>query len=439
MTASGTSLERWGDALVRHAAAKIPRAISATSLVKERAGFGQTVRPAPGSVLASAASTQLDYFFHWLRDSALVIDATRVFIRRGLDADAWMSRYHDFVRFSLGLNAIDGRALVAAGGFRERAQADHLKYIRPDEELSAVHGARVPGDVRFNADGTIDYFDWHRPQNDGPALRALTCLRFADDGIGSAAADALIRGDLAYTARNAGAPCYDIWEEDWAQHYNTVIAQYAALRHGARWAEERGEAAFAAELAARRDELADLLDRYWDESGGLLRSRLPGGEKADEKALDFSLILGVVHAGLESGPHSVADPRVRTTFLWQQAMFRDTYAINAGRASGIMFGRYKGDTYISGGAWYISTFAAAEYHYRLAVAVPNESEEHIASGDAILARVRNFIPASGDLSEQFDQTTGEQTSAEDLTWSYAGFVTAWAAREAALSQAGARS
>jgi len=437
MTASKSSFEDWGDALTRHSASKIPLAISATSLVKEREGFGQTVRPAVGSVLASPTSSHLDYFFHWLRDSALVMDATRLLIRRDIDAGAWVRRYHDFVRFSLALRAIDGRAFVAAGGFRERARRDHLKYIRPDEELATVHGERVPGDVRFNADGTLDYFDWHRPQNDGPALRALTCLRFADDGIGSADADDLIRGDLAYTERNAGAPCYDIWEEDWAQHYNTVIAQYAALRHGARWAATRGDADFAAALQARAEELSDLLDRFWDARDGILRSRLPGGEKADEKALDFSLILGVVHAGLESGPHSVADPRVRTTFLWQQAMFRDIYAINEGRSSGIMFGRYKGDTYISGGAWYISTFAAAEYHYRLAAAVGIERDEHIASGDAILARVREFIPASGDLSEQFDQTTGQPTSAENLTWSYAGFISAWAAREAALSQAGA--
>ena len=49
-------------------AALMLRAISATHLVKERRGFGQTIRPARGSVLASPAlgswDPDPDYFFH---------------------------------------------------------------------------------------------------------------------------------------------------------------------------------------------------------------------------------------------------------------------------------------------------------------------------------------------------------------------------------------
>jgi glucoamylase len=42
--------------------------------------------------------------------------------------------------------------------------------------------------------------------------------------------------------------------------------------------------------------------------------------------------------------------------------------------------------------------------------------------------VRAFTPQSGDMSEQFDQRTGEQASARHLAWSYAAFLTAVAAR-----------
>ncbi len=38
----------------------------------------------------------------------------------------------------------------------------------------------------------------------------------------------------------------------------------------------------------------------------------------------------------------------------------------------------------------------------------------IEHGDGFLATTRAFTPASGDLSEQFDQRTGEQTSAKHL-------------------------
>ena len=41
-------------------------------------------------------------------------------------------------------------------------------------------------------------------------------------------------------------------------------------------------------------------------------------------------------------------------------------------------------------------------------------------------------PSDGALSEQFDRTTGAQTSAKHLTWSYAAFITAAASRAKAL-------
>jgi len=39
---------------------------------------------------------------------------------------------------------------------------------------------------------------------------------------------------------------------------------------------------------------------------------------------------------------------------------------------------------------------------------------------------------SGELSEQFDQVTGAQTSAKTLAWSHAAFITAFACRGVAL-------
>ena len=50
-----------------------------------------------------------------------------------------------------------------------------------------------------------------------------------------------------------------------------------------------------------------------------------------------------------------------------------------------------------------------------------------------MATVAAFTPESGDLSEQFDQATGAQTSAKNLAWSHAAFITACASRAAALA------
>ena len=99
-------------------------------------------------------------------------------------------------------------------------------------------------------------------------------------------------------------------------------------------------------------------------------------------------------------------------------------------------GRYEGDVYFSGGAYYFSTLGAAEFCFLAAAATLSAAASAapwIAHGDAFLETVRAFTPASGDLSEQFDQRTGEQTSAKHLAWSYAAFISCVTARRAVVS------
>jgi glucoamylase len=50
-----------------------------------------------------------------------------------------------------------------------------------------------------------------------------------------------------------------------------------------------------------------------------------------------------------------------------------------------------------------------------------------------LAMVRRHIPASREMSEQFSQYDGQPASSDNLTWSYASFVAAFAARRRAVS------
>jgi glucoamylase len=132
--------------------------------------------------------------------------------------------------------------------------------------------------------------------------------------------------------------------------------------------------------------------------------------------LDIAVILAANHA-------PVRGPRWAATLERLETLFDSIYAINRGRPLGRApaMGRYAGDKYYSGGAYYFSTLGAAEFCYR------NGQPDR---GDAYLETVRAFTPESGDLSEQFDQNNGMQTSARHLAWSYAAFLTAVAARRA---------
>ncbi len=432
------SLHAWADAQARIAAAKMAECVSATSIVKHRPGFGQTIHPAKGSVIAAIGSAhseaEPDYFFHWLRDSAAIMDAALVLIRRGIDAEAWRQRFAEFVAFSLNLRQISGsRFLREAPDLHERTAPKLRQFIRPDTELSGIEGDdKILGEVRYNADCTIDFLKWSRPQHDGPAARALVGLRCMEAGacVDETTASELIHLDLDYTGRHACEACYDIWEEDIAQHYYTCLVQFAALKKGADWARANDEAVHAARLDAAATAMQDELDGFWSDDKGHYLSRIALADAATTKELDFAIILGVLHAGLTTGRHSIADDRVLQTFDRLEDLFAADYALNREAGAALAFGRYKGDSYFSGGAYFFCTFGAAEFCYKRAAAIGDASL--IAKGDAILDMARRSIPPSGEISEQFDQTTGAQTSAKSLTWSYASYLTVWDARKGAV-------
>lgn len=112
-----------------------------------------------------------------------------------------------------------------------------------------------------------------------------------------------------------------------------------------------------------------------------------------------------------------------------EALFDAAYAINRGRPGerGPAMGRYAGDVYYSGGAYFFSTLGAAEFCFRAARGA-GDAAAWIHRGDAYLRTVQAHVPASGAMSEQFDQNTGAQNSARELAWSYAGFISCVHAR-----------
>lgn len=447
-------LEHWLRREYGHAADAMLTSVSACEIVKERPGFAQTVRPARGSVVASPVlgsyDPDPDYFFHWFRDSAIVIDAVRLLYEAGRLGAAALEHFADFVRFSLSLKELDGRVLHAQPEWREKVWPDHEQYLR-GEDLLLVWGDAVYADTRVNPDGTIDITRWTRPQHDGPPLRALTVLRWlqtlggqragANETVAAdtlADAERLLRIDLALTVARWREPSLDIWEEELGHHYFTLRVSAAALTAGAKWLKAAGELTEAAALAAEAHAIRAMLDRFWREDAGFYQSRIMPAGVTSTKMLDIAVILAAVHAEDGDERHSVRDPRMHATLAALEQLFDRLYPINAQRprARGVAMGRYEGDVYYSGGAYYFSTLGAAEFCFLAAAAQTAGSAartQWFARGDAFLETVRAFTPASGDLSEQFDQRTGEQTSAKHLAWSYAGFISCVTARRAAAS------
>jgi glucoamylase len=465
------ALDDWVVAQARFSRTAALAAISATHLVMERPGFGQRIVPRPGSVLASPAvahyDPEPDYFFHWFRDSAIVIDALRVALSESDDGGQSRERLAEFVDFSLTLRASPGATFLRDADLAARTQPAYRQYLRPDAELGALCGARLATDVRVNADGTPDFQRWGRPQFDGPALRYITLLRWKRElprtqATLRARLGELLDGDLTLTLDCADEPCFDIWEEQRGHHYYTQLVQAEALRLGAAWCESHQQAERAARCLAAQQRIARRLEASWSEGAGFYRARTAAPPDAPAAEPDIAVILAVLHAGRTQGTHSVLDPRVQSTLSVLEDLFEHEFPINHGlppeRAPAM--GRYASDRYYGGGAWFVATLAAAEVYFQLAYALRAgasiaESEDNrrfrhrlasapaalageplaaaaLQRGDAFLRTVQAFAPPGGELSEQFDRTTGAATSARQLTWSYAAFITAATSRAQAL-------
>jgi glucoamylase len=433
------SLDRWVERQYRHSAVALMRSVSPIQIVKTRPGFGQTVVPRKGSIIASpvlgAYDPEPDYFFHWYRDSAVVLDALHV-----LDEDPSIAldaapHFKDFLQFSLSLQSLDGRALAGDSRWRSAASPDFQRFLRTNEDLSQAHGEAVAGETRVNPDGSLDISGWPRPQNDGPALRALSVFGWLqNDRLDSEikdAAGALLRADLEFTLKHWREPCFDIWEEEKGLHYYTLRVAAAALEAGAVWYEQQGQADASMPCRSGAKSILSLLDGYWLDDERFYRSRVLDSGARSLKELDIALILAAIHARGSGETHSVYDPRMHATLERLEALFDGAYPINRNRGNRApAMGRYAGDVYYSGGAYYFSTLAAAEFCFRAAARAP-AAQALIEHGDAFLETVRAYTPPSGEMSEQFDQLTGAQRSAQQLAWSYAAFITCSHARQQA--------
>ncbi|RAP42125.1 hypothetical protein BYZ73_07155 [Rhodovulum viride] len=408
------------------AARALRRAVSATGLSRHRAGFGWTVVPARGSILASTRvaswDPEPDYFHHWTRDAAIALAAVPAAMAAEPEAAPfWRQAVADHVRFSLAISDPDRRG-PPVNPLKHSATEAFRPYLRPDAELAALTGAAWLAEPRCAADGGPDLERWGRPQYDGPALRAAALMRLgaAMPEARGPEADRLIARDLDFTLAMAGAPCLGPWEEEPVRRSSfTLIAQWDALELGAR---RLGRP----DLAEAADRLADLIAEAADPVSGGWRESL----EATPGLLDAATVLALVQAGRSDGPFALTAPRTRATMAALETLFARLYPVNHGRAAPAL-GRCAEDIFCGGNPWFPVTLGFAEAHYRIAAATGDAAE--FGRAEALMAVVEDLAPEGDDLPEQADRRTGAPTSCLGLTWSAAAFLMAAAARDQALA------
>jgi glucoamylase len=381
------------------------------------------------------------YYYHWERDGALTMRALQETSPSTVDVTSYMKSY--------------------------------TQWLIREQGMSDPNGIDTRIEPKFNLpDGTPYTGGWCRPQNDAPGLRAITLMIFAATAdpsyvsqflwTGSSAnyRGGLIKYDLDWLVVGYKTNTCDLWEEvQSTDFFWNRVTMKKALLEGAAFADAHGDSASAASYRSAAGAVnATLFSAHWDANGQFIY------EAANRKQ-DGAVIVGLNdgYTGLD-GMFAPTSYEVASTVKSFNLAFCNEYTVNPADTAkgipGVLYGRYPGDSYAGGNPWVLTTAALGNLFYRAAVTVATEglpapdamaawgdalgeafpedaaaaADLFLRAGDSVLLRLRAHVEADGfHLDEQIDRNTGAQTSAADLTWSYAEVLNAMTTRSAFLA------
>ncbi|KAK0119451.1 hypothetical protein ONS95_010900 [Cadophora gregata] len=417
------------------------RAISLQG-VKDNIGPDGAKVPGAGAGFVVASPSRVDppYFYTWTRDSALTM---KMIVDEFIFGKTELQTYiEDYIHAQAVLQTVanpSGTFLPAGLGL---------------------------GEPKYQVDGTRFNGAWGRPQRDGPALRAITLITYSNylikNGQSKKAREIIwpiISNDLSYVGQYWNSTGFDLWEEVQGSSFFTVQNQHRALAEGAQLAKSLRVTCTGCDQAP---EVLCFLQSFWNGKYIVSNINVNNGRTG----LDGNSILGPIavfdiDAYCDSPTFQPCNSKSLSNFKALIDSFRTAYTINAGIAAnkGVAVGRYTEDIYQGGNPWYLITTAAAEFLYD---AVAQWKARHVltvdstslaffkdlyptittreyksgnanspfaqimnavtAYADSFVEIAQKYTPADGSLAEQFNRDTGAPLSAEDLTWSYAAFI-----------------
>lgn len=415
-----------------------------------------TIFSIPGAVLASPslpdATFSQDYQFHWVRDAAITMDeVVKLYVKASGPQKKALKQY-----------------LINYVNFERKAQTQISRS-----------GEKTLGQPKYNMDAMIWEGPWARPQNDGPALRAITLIEiaklFKQENENVDYILDMIAMDLNYVAVEWHNPTFDLWEEvSDRDHFFTKMVQRKALLDGAEFFKQVGRTDKVDTYTNVAGQITSSLNQHWNVYFGYFTETLYqlntyGG------GLDSSVLLGILYGDLNDplDPFSLTNDRVLKSVYYIRNAFTNAYQLNLNNANTVpLLGRYPGDIYDGyqfkgGNPWPLVTNALAQFYYALAneyvktgqitvtalslpffqqvdssitkemtVTKAEDAEKFssiinhlVAAGDDALDMVKAYSVCYEDqtcfhIAEQIDRVSGQPVSAKDLTWGYTTLLAA---------------
>jgi glucoamylase len=314
----------------------------------------------PGSVLASPSTSDPNYYFHWVRDAARTMRTLVATDYLPMDMDKFDAAIKSYVEFS------------------------KINQTVPTLSNSL-------GEPKFYVSGSAYDLPWGRPQNDGPAERAIALTRWVNllmkekdsayvvevlyDGKEPSAS--VIKADLDFVGHHWQDPCFCLWEEVDGTHFYTRMQQRTALREGAALATLLNDPG-AADFYNQQAQLIEAdMERFWDAQNNHIKTTIDqvGGLNYKYSNLDIAIILGACYGYSKDFPfYTPHHDRVLATGYAIHQAFLPLYPINSitqttdGDAVYPGIGRYQEDIYNPNGGkanpWFLCTLAMSSLCYQ---------------------------------------------------------------------------
>ena len=209
-------------------------------------------------------------------------------------------------------------------------------------------------------------------------------------------------------------PSYDLWEEKHGTSTFTSAAVYAGLIAAGKFAKLFGKNIDEKRFNETAEYIKDAILKYLynEETRMFVKNvNIKNGEMIYDNTIDMSSIYAIYNYGILP----IDDRRVTDSIKTIEEKLR----LNTG-IDGVP--RYVHDNYFRSvedvsNPWYITTLWLAQYYIHAA-----KKADDLENVRYWLAWAVSHSPASGVLSEQLHPYTGEQLSANPLTWSHAEYV-----------------
>ncbi|KAH3901256.1 glucan 1,4-alpha-glucosidase SCDLUD_002745 [Saccharomycodes ludwigii] len=374
-----------------------------------------------GIVIASPSKEDPDYFYHWIRDGAITINSivTQLYIEltnnnNNNNNNQQQQQQQEKIQqapFNLTLAGTIVKYL------------NNTFYIQRTDNPSGTFTRNLKGlgEPKWNVDDSAFTDKWGRPQNDGPALRAITTLNFLsilrkfnielDDLLKNLKQENILNTnnlvfsnetelfhqilyyDLKFIGENWYKDTFDLWEEIYAKHFFTSLTQLKAIKQGLKYVLERGDEIDAGSAFANflQEEYENMLTFVLLDGGFINDNKDYIIETPDilniRTGLDVAVLLASIlthdaHiSNLGAGgtlhpdyiPFDVDDSSILNTLHALVKTMEILYPINHQRVNlnlGVALGRYPEDEYdglklSEGNPWFLATSTAAELLYKL--------------------------------------------------------------------------